>query len=105
MTVVTLLMLEVAVRILYLAPPLNKEWGTRVADPHLPYKHRPLAHYEGRNITDEYDYDYTHNSAGFRDVEPGGRHPKNLGHHPGLEKLVNRGACEEVAFSPDSHFS
>jgi len=66
---VSLFVLEGACRLLDLAPPLAKQWGTRVADEHLPYKHRPDAHYEGRSETDEYDYDYTHNSMGFRDIE------------------------------------
>ena len=68
-TVVCLGILEGVSRLLNLAPPLAKQWGTRVADPVLPYRHRPSVTYTGRSETDEYDYEYIHNSVGFRDVE------------------------------------
>ncbi len=63
----SLALLEVAVRLLGLAPPLPQQYSSNVADPFLPWKPRPLSVVEGRS--DEYQVRYEHNSAGFRDVE------------------------------------
>jgi lysophospholipase L1-like esterase len=63
------LVLEMVVRSLHLAPPLLREYGFEEKDPYLPYSPRPLAVSTGRSATDEYDFEYRHNSIGFRDVE------------------------------------
>jgi hypothetical protein len=74
-TVILLLVLtEGGVRILGLAPTLPLSHYT--TDPHLPFKTRPLARTAGRSATAEYDYDYRHNSFGFRDIERSPRKPK-----------------------------
>jgi len=39
------------------------------ATPTLPYLPRPLSVSSGRSSTDEYDFEYRHNSVGFRDGE------------------------------------
>ena len=59
--------LELLVRLLNLAPPLPKQYGNFVNDTYLPYKPRPSSTISGR--TDEFDFEYKHNSLGFRDVE------------------------------------
>ena len=60
------LVLEGAVRLLKIAPPLPTSIK-HVPDPYLPYKPEPLSVTTGR--TSEFDYEYRHNSFGFRDVE------------------------------------
>jgi hypothetical protein len=61
--------LEGAVRSFAIAPAIEPQHGdfTRAGD--LPYSRKPLSRQTGRNTTDEFDYDYRHNSLGFRDVE------------------------------------
>jgi lysophospholipase L1-like esterase len=61
------LVLEGAARVLRLGPPLNLQYGASVPDAFIPYKRRPLSRVTGR--TDEFDFDYQHNSLGFRDTE------------------------------------
>ena len=68
-TVVVLLAVEGITRVLGLAPPLVREYQGFVADPYLPYKPRPLSTLAGRSASDEFDFEYSHNSLGFRDVE------------------------------------
>ena len=60
---------EVAVRLLSLAPPIERAYDYNAADGDLPYKRKPFSRSRGRNVTNEFDYDYRHNSLGFRDVE------------------------------------
>ncbi len=67
--VVCLGIVEGIIRWLGVAPPLDKQFSAHVQDPHLPYKPIPNSHMTGRSPTDEFDYDYRHNSFGFRDVE------------------------------------
>jgi lysophospholipase L1-like esterase len=62
-----LAVVEIAVRSLSLAPPLNPAYGSYAPDAFLPFKPRPSTRITGR--TDEFDYDYRHNRQGFRDVE------------------------------------
>jgi lysophospholipase L1-like esterase len=69
MTTVILAAVEVAVRLIRIAPPLLAEYTAYVDDPYLPHKPRPFSRISGRNATDEFSYDYRHNSFGFRDVE------------------------------------
>lgn len=57
------------IRCIHLAPPLDSQYSTYVNDDYLPYKPAPLSRVNGRSPTNEFDYDYTHNSQGFRDVE------------------------------------
>jgi hypothetical protein len=58
-----------AVRLLSLAPAIERAYGDNAADDDLPYKRKPFSRTTGRNATNEFDYDYSHNSLGFRDVE------------------------------------
>jgi len=68
-TVVILLMVEGATRVLKLAPPLVTQYQGYVTDPVLPHKPRPLSTVTGRSVSDEFDFEHKHNSLGFRDVE------------------------------------
>lgn len=58
---------EMAARLFSLAPPLQTAYGNFVRDPVLPFKPAPFTRSSGR--TDEFTYDYQHNSLGLRDVE------------------------------------
>ena len=60
------LVLEGAVRILHLAPPMPVAFNF-VADPVLPFRPEPFS--KGISATKEFEYEYSHNSMGFRDVE------------------------------------
>jgi hypothetical protein len=73
-TVVICLILEGAVRLLGIAPPLPAH--VSVADPYLPYKPLPLS--VGYAHTKEFDCEYRHNSLGFRDVEHSLDKPKGV---------------------------
>jgi lysophospholipase L1-like esterase len=58
---------EFGTRLLGSSHPFEAAYRDYVSDPHLPYKPRPGSRTTGR--TDEFAYDYQHNSLGFRDVE------------------------------------
>ncbi len=64
---VALLLLEGIARVLRLGPPLSGQYSDSVPDAFIPYKRRPLSRVTGR--TDEFAFDYQHNSLGFRDTE------------------------------------
>ncbi len=64
-----LLALEGLVRLIGLAPPIDRRNGWMEAAPGFPYRPRPNSVISGRSRTDEYDYHHKHNSAGLRDVE------------------------------------
>ena len=64
-----LVALEAGTRLLAIAPQAEAEYSNNVPDPHILYRPRPLSRVTGRNATNEFDYDYRHNSFGFRDVE------------------------------------
>jgi lysophospholipase L1-like esterase len=75
--IVALIAIEVSVRLLNLAPPItNADWNF-VSDPYLPYKQRPFSIISGRSRSNEYDYEYQHNSEGFRDIDHTFEKPKN----------------------------
>ena len=74
--VISLVSGEIAFRIVGLAPSLPLAHYT--TDLHLPFKTRPLSHLTGRSAIDEFDYDYNHNSFGFRDIERAQRKPKGV---------------------------
>ena len=67
--IVGLAAVETAIRLLGVGPRLPREYGNNVSLGSLLYKPKPLSRIAGRNNTDEFDYDYRHNSFGFRDVE------------------------------------
>ena len=58
---------ETAARLFSLAVPEQGVYANYVTDAYLPYKPKPSSRLIGR--TDEFVYDYRHNSFGFRDVE------------------------------------
>jgi len=69
---------EVLVRLLHLAPPLTRQYHGYVADPHLPYKPQPLSVLSGRSSSGEFDFEYQHNSFGFRDEEQAPAKPEGV---------------------------
>jgi hypothetical protein len=60
---------EMIVRVFHLSIPIDTQYKEFVYDPYLPYKPRPFSVVSGRSSTEEFDYEYRHNSFGFRDVE------------------------------------
>jgi lysophospholipase L1-like esterase len=69
--IVALTAIELGVRWLRLAPQVDDQYGAYVSDADILFRKQPLSYRVGRNATDEFDYDYRHNSLGFRDVEHG----------------------------------
>jgi hypothetical protein len=61
--------LELAVRMLKIAPPLRPEVSEMVTDPFIKIKPKPGSTISGRHEHDGFQYKYKHNSLGFRDVE------------------------------------
>ncbi len=79
--VVLLVLSEVVVRVLKLAPPLTEQYllmKKRAPDPILPYKLRPSIVFTGRSDTDEFDFRHVHNASGFRDGEHTYRKPEGM---------------------------
>ena len=66
---VALLLLEGLTRIFGLAPPLPNQYRAYISDPCLPFRKKPNIVERGRSASGEYDYEYRHNSQGFRDAE------------------------------------
>lgn len=66
-----------AVRILNLAPRLIKHSLFLGKDPYLPFKPIPNTVHKFRSGSDEFDYEITYNSMGFRDVEHSFNKPDN----------------------------
>lgn len=73
LVMVSFLLVETSIRFLHLAPTFDAQYRKFVADPYLPYKPQPLSMVSGRSRTGEFDFEYKHNSLGFRDVE----HPQS----------------------------
>ena len=61
--------LEGFVRLIGIAPTLDRRNGWMETAPGIPYRPRPGSVVSGRAETGEYDYHHKHNSAGLRDVE------------------------------------
>ena len=69
MGLLSLFVLEGLVRLIDIAPPIDRRNGWMETAPGIPYRPRPDSVISGRSKTDEYDYHHKHNSAGLRDVE------------------------------------
>jgi len=68
--------LEVAVRALSLAPPLNRQIaGLMVPDPYLPYRPRPDGVWMSATASGRFRYETRHSSLGLRDVEHSAEKP------------------------------
>jgi lysophospholipase L1-like esterase len=65
----TVLAVEVGARLLRLAPPVPVEYAQLVEDDGIPFRRQPYSRISGRSTSDEFDFEYLHNSMGFRDVE------------------------------------
>ena len=63
-----LIIVEVLTRISY-PQPIVTQYGNNISDKYLPYKPKPLSIIAGTSASQEYTYNYEHNSFGFRDVE------------------------------------
>jgi len=61
--------LEGLVRLIGIAPTLDRRSAWMETAPGIPYRPRPNSVVSGRSETDEYDYHHKHNSVGLRDVE------------------------------------
>lgn len=61
--------LEGFVRLIGIAPEIDRRNGWMETAPGIPYGPRPNSVVSGRSRTDEYDYHHQHNNVGFRDVE------------------------------------
>lgn len=83
-TLLALLGVEGAVRLLGLAPTFKMTSGGHTTDPHIPYKRIPLSVQTGR-VKDEYSYNHRHNSLGFRDIEHSVEKP------PGVFRILGLG--------------
>lgn len=62
-------LLEFGIRILKLSPNTDTQYAAYVADDKIGYRHQPNSRTQGRSAGNEFDFDYQHNSLGFRDVE------------------------------------
>jgi lysophospholipase L1-like esterase len=80
---VTLVLIEVTARVFQMGPSLDAQYGGNVPDPFVPYRGRPFVHITGRS--DEFTFDYRHNSGGFRDTE------HTLDKPPGVFRIVALG--------------
>jgi hypothetical protein len=80
---VALVVLELTARVFHLGPSLDTQYGGNVPDPFIPYRRRPLTRVTGRS--DDFAFDYQHNSAGFRDGEHAPEKP------PGVFRIVALG--------------
>lgn len=69
--VLLLVAVEVAIRLLGVAPPKPKAYQDTIyiSDPWLPYRQRPLISRDERASSGEFREVFQHSSAGFRDVE------------------------------------
>ncbi len=67
--ILALFALEGVVRLIGIAPPIDRRNGWMETAPGIPYRPRPNSVISGRSKTGEYDYHHKHNSAGLRDVE------------------------------------
>jgi hypothetical protein len=65
----TVFVLEGFVRLIGIAPRIDRRNGWMETAPGIPYRPRPDSVIAGRSQTDEYDYHHQHNSAGLRDVD------------------------------------
>ncbi len=63
------LILEMGVRVLKLSPNLDTQYAAYVADDKIGYRHKPNSHVQGMSANNEFEFDYQHNSIGFRDIE------------------------------------
>ena len=79
---VSLLLAEVLVRALGLAPPLGRQYRNFMADPDLPFRIRPNSVERGLAPSKEFRFEYRHNSQGLRDVEHAAGKP------PGVFRIV-----------------
>ncbi len=60
---------EGLVRLLHLAPPLNRQYPGMVPDPHLPYRPKPGSVWVAPAASGEFAFETRHSSWGIRDVE------------------------------------
>jgi hypothetical protein len=77
-SIVSLMLLEGAVRVLGLAPPLPESYRDFVEDPYLPFKKKPNVVRKGTSKSGEFEYEYRYNAQGFRDAEHALKKPDGL---------------------------
>jgi lysophospholipase L1-like esterase len=62
---------EIAVRLMHRAPPLNQQFPGMVPAPYLPYRPAPNGVWMGPSASGEFSFEARHSSLGLRDVEHG----------------------------------
>lgn len=80
---VGLIAAETLTRALPLAINREDAFDHHAPDPYLPFRPKPSSRFTGR--TNEFDYDYRHNSVGFRDVE------RRIAKEPGTFRILGLG--------------
>jgi lysophospholipase L1-like esterase len=76
---------EIAVRLMHLAPPLNQQFPGMVPDPYLPYRPRPYGVWMSPAASGEFSFETRHSSLGLRDVEHSAKKP------PGTFRILGLG--------------
>lgn len=77
MFVFAVLALEILVRGFSLAPKIPKQYANYLPDPYVSHKPRPYSISRGTSATNEFSFEYSHNSHGFRDEEKSFKKPVN----------------------------
>lgn len=76
---------EIAVRLMHLAPPLNYQFPGMVPAPYLPYRPAPDGVWMSPSASGEFSFETRHSSLGIRDVEHGPKKP------PGTFRILGLG--------------
>jgi len=76
---------EIAVRLMHRAPPLNQQFPGMVPDPYLPYRPAPNGVWIGPSASGEFSFEARHSSLGLRDVEHSAKKP------PGSFRILGLG--------------
>jgi len=84
--------LEAGVRLFHIAPVIDSQYSKFIADKKISYKPRPNSIVVGKSASGEFDFDYRHNSLGFRDEEHALEKPKGVYRILGLGDSFTYGA-------------
>ena len=90
-----LIFIELFIRLVYPHPIVN-QYGNNISDRYLPYRPQPFSVINGTAASQEYEYNYKHNSFGFRDVEHTLHKDKNVFRILGLGDSFTYGVGAEL---------
>ncbi|HEV2852143.1 MAG TPA: SGNH/GDSL hydrolase family protein [Thermoanaerobaculia bacterium] len=76
---------EITVRLMHLAPPLNYQFPGMVPAPYLPYRPAPHGVWMSPSASGEFSFETRHSSLGIRDVEHSAKKP------PGTFRILGLG--------------